>query len=72
VEVALAGQPRIFVTKVIADAKLAASGTEARRLITQGGVKLNGEKILDPKAEIGLGEYLVQVGKLKAAKVRVV
>ncbi len=67
----LGGQPKVFLTKALADAKLAASGTEARRLITQGGVKLNGEKVADPKAEIGAGDYVVQVGKLKGARLKV-
>ena len=38
--------------------------------MAQGGVKVNGEKVTDPKAELGAGEYLVQVGKLKAGKLK--
>ncbi|HBZ84369.1 MAG TPA: tyrosine--tRNA ligase, partial [Verrucomicrobia subdivision 6 bacterium] len=40
------------------------SNSEARRLITQGGVKLDGTKLADPQAEISLqtGQVL-QVGK---------
>jgi tyrosyl-tRNA synthetase len=71
VEVPLGVEPSIFLTQVIAKAKLASSSTEARRLIVQGGVKLNQEKVSDPRAQIGAGDYLVQVGKLKAARVRV-
>ena len=70
VDVPLGGAPKLFLTKVIAEAKLAASSTEARKLITQGGVRLNQEKVADPKSEVGPGEYLIQVGKLRAAKVR--
>ncbi len=70
-EVALQGAEKIFLTKAIAEAGLAASGTEARKLITQGGVRLNQQKVVDPKVELGAGEYLVQVGKLKAARVRI-
>ena len=71
VDVPLDGETAVFLTQVIAKAKLAASGTEARRLIVQGGVKLNQEKVTDPRAQVGAGEYLVQVGKLRAARVRI-
>lgn len=40
------------------------SSSEARRLIQQGAVKINGEKITDPKAEIAIeGKPLLQSGK---------
>ncbi len=70
-EVSLGGVAKIGLPKLLVDAKLAESNTKARTLITQGGVKVNGEKVTDSKAELGAGEYLVQVGKLKAARVRV-
>lgn len=67
-----AGQAgKVLLTRALADAKLAASGSDARRLITQGGVRLNQEKVADPKAELSPGEYLVQVGKLRAARLKV-
>jgi len=69
-ELSLGGAASTFLTRVIADAKLTASGTEARKLIVQGGVKLNQLKVADPKMEIGPGDYLIQVGKLRAARVR--
>lgn len=44
---------------------------EARRLIEQGGVKLNGEKASNTGAEIEVnGEILLQVGKRKFLKVK--
>jgi tyrosyl-tRNA synthetase len=45
---------------------------EARRLITQGGVKLDGARISDPTAEIALSseEQLLQVGKRKFFRIR--
>ena len=47
---------------------LAASNGEARRLITQGGVSLNGEKLTDPKQtfspeDIRAGEMILKKGK---------
>jgi len=71
IEVPLGGETRIFLSQAIARAKLASSSTEARRLIAQGGVKLNQEKVSDPRTQIGPGDYLLQVGKLRAARVRV-
>ncbi len=50
---------------------LVASKKEAKRLIEQGGVKLNGEKVSNTSAEIDLkDEILLQVGKRKFLKVR--
>jgi tyrosyl-tRNA synthetase len=65
----LAGQPKMFLTRALAEAGLTQSATEARKLITQGGVRINQEKVVNPKAEMGAGDYLLQVGKLKAARV---
>ena len=51
---------------------LAPSKKEARRLIEQGGVKLNGEKVSNTNAEIELkDEILLQVGKRKFLKVNI-
>jgi tyrosyl-tRNA synthetase len=51
--------------------KTASSKSEARRLIQQGGVSINGKKIIDPYAEITLSkEIILKVGKRKFAKIR--
>jgi tyrosyl-tRNA synthetase len=57
---------------LIAETGLAGSKGEARRLIEQGGVKVNGEKATNNAAEIAIGdvETLLQVGKRKFLKVR--
>ncbi|MBX7099465.1 MAG: tyrosine--tRNA ligase [Myxococcaceae bacterium] len=70
VEVSLEGAAKLPVFKVLAGAQLVQSATEGRKLIKQGGVKVNGEKVSDEKAELPAGEYLVQVGKLRAARVK--
>ncbi len=50
---------------------LAASKGEAKRLIEQGGVKINGEKVSDVQAEIRLkNEILLQVGKRKFLRIK--
>jgi len=71
IEVSVGDAPKVGLGKALAEAQLASSNTDARRLIQQGGVKLNGEKVMDVKAELAPGEYLVQVGKLKAARLKV-
>ena len=56
---------------LLVQTNLAPSKKEAKRLIEQGGVKLNGEKVSDTNAEIELaGEILLQVGKRKFLKVK--
>lgn len=52
---------------------LAGSKSEARRLVEQGGVKIEGRKIEDVKYIVALGKkpLLIQVGKRKFLKVRV-
>ena len=60
------------LAELLAETNLAASKGEAKRLIEQGGVKINGEKASDAKAEIALTEeVLIQVGKRKFLKISV-
>jgi tyrosyl-tRNA synthetase len=54
---------------VIKEAKLAVSSSEATRLIKQGGVSINGEKVTDEKEVVKLGEFVLKVGKRKFAKI---
>lgn len=56
---------------LLVQTNLAPSKKEARRLIEQGGVKLNGEKVSNTNTEIELAdEILLQVGKRKFLKVK--
>jgi tyrosyl-tRNA synthetase len=49
---------------LMVDAGLAASTSEARRLITQGGVQIDGDKVTDANLELPPGAtYLLKVGK---------
>ncbi|HEY3586284.1 MAG TPA: tyrosine--tRNA ligase [Myxococcaceae bacterium] len=59
------------LVRALLDAQLVASTSEGRRLITQGAVKVDGERVVDPKAELPPGTQLVQVGKLRAARITV-
>ena len=62
-----------LITRVLKDSKLLSSTSEAMRMIKQGAVKVNEEKVLDNKFKIKRGtSNLVQVGKKKAAKIIIV
>lgn len=61
---------KINIVDLIVNNNLAASKSEARRLIEQGGVKINQEKVDDVGAEISISEEtLIQVGKRRFLKV---
>ncbi len=65
-----ASRDKKSLAQLIAEQGMASSNSEARRLIEQGGVTLNGEKVTDSKGEISLqGDYLIKVGKRKFKKV---
>jgi tyrosyl-tRNA synthetase len=56
--------------ELLLQAKTAASRSEARRLIQQGGVTINGEKITDPFADIVLkNQMILKVGKRKFVRI---
>jgi tyrosyl-tRNA synthetase len=58
------------VVDLIAELKLAPSKSEARRLISGGGVKIDGEKVADANSEIKLDKQIVlQVGKRQVVTV---
>ena len=58
------------VAQVMREAGLTASTSEAMRLIKQGGVRLDGEKVDDPGLELTAGgRHVLQVGKRKFARV---
>jgi tyrosyl-tRNA synthetase len=60
------------IAQVLKQAGLTASTTEALRMIEQGGVKLNGEKVSDKSIKIARGETaVVQVGKRKFVRISV-
>ena len=60
----------IPITNLLKNAEMTASTSEAMRLIKQGGVKINSEKVSDVKLEIEKGsEAIYQVGKRKFLKI---
>jgi tyrosyl-tRNA synthetase len=60
------------ILKVLKEAGLVPSANEAARMIEQGGVRINGEKVGDRNLQLKRGETLViQVGKRKVARVTI-
>ena len=65
------GAPDVPLAKTLAQIGLATSGSEARRLIAQGGVSVEGERVSDPNAKLPPGVHLLKVGKRKFTRVTV-
>jgi len=62
----------IPLTNLLKNTDMTSSTSEAMRLIKQGGVKIDSQKVLDPKKEIQKGsEAVYQVGKRKFLKIRI-
>lgn len=59
-----------LLTRIIKESKLLSSTSEALRMIQQGAVKLNDERVSDTKTTVQKGSSnLIQVGKKKVAKI---
>lgn len=69
-EVTVAGAP-VGILKLLREAGLVSSGAEAQRNVEQGGVRIDGDRIVDKGMQLVAGIYVVQVGKLKFARVTV-
>ncbi len=61
----------IWIAKALVDCNIEPSTSQARRDIKQGAVKINQEKISDMQLQLPSGEYILQVGKRKFAKLKV-
>ena len=61
------------IANLLKDAGLASSTSEAIRMINQGAVKIDGEKVTDTKLEVPVEtENVFQVGKRKFARVKII
>ena len=60
----------LSISQLLKQLDLVSSTTEANRLIEQGGVKVNGDRVSDRGLKLVKGEtYVIQVGKRKFARV---
>ncbi len=64
-------QEDIWIAKALVETKIEPSTSQARRDIKQGAVKIDGKKVSDEQLKLSKGEYILQVGKRKFAKVKV-
>ena len=69
VEIAEGGMP---LGALLRAAGLCESASEGNRAIDQGGCKIDGETVKDKQLRLAAGEYVIQVGKRRFAKVTVV
>jgi tyrosyl-tRNA synthetase len=67
-EVSLSGAP-LGLGALLKQAGLAPSGSEAMRLVEQGGVRIDGAVVADKGLKLDAGTYVLQVGKRKFARV---
>ena len=69
-EVTISSRP-IAASKLLLHCKLVSTGGEAKRMVKQGGVRVNDEKINDPNAQVTpADDMVVQVGKRKFARLK--
>jgi tyrosyl-tRNA synthetase len=62
----------LAIANLLKDAELTASTSEAIRMINAGAVKIDGEKVENPKQEIPSdSQHVYQVGKRKFARVKI-
>ncbi len=61
----------IWIAKALVEAKLEPSTSQARRDLQAGAVRIDQQKVTDKDLQLESGEYILQVGKKKFAKVKV-
>jgi tyrosyl-tRNA synthetase len=65
------GESKVWIVKLLTGSGLAASSSEARRLVQQGAVEVDGERVSDPDAQVDLSkERILKVGKRRFLRVR--
>lgn len=63
------GPAPMGILKILREAGLAPSSSEAQRNVEQGGVRVDGQRIEDKSLQLDAGTYVIQVGKRKFARV---
>jgi len=70
-EITITADP-VMASKLIFNCGLVPSGSEAKRIIKQGGVEIDGRKISDPNEQITpKNGMIIQVGKRRFARLRI-
>ena len=68
---ALSGRNRAGLLEVVTELELLPSRSEVRRLIAQGGVQIDGARVVDPLLSLGPGSYLLKLGRRVFAQIEV-
>jgi len=69
-EFRLQAETGLLLANVIKDAGLTSSNSESRRMIQQGAVKIDGERVHDQALELQSGaDLIIQVGKRRVARI---
>ena len=61
----------VWIAKALVECKISPSTSQSRRDIKQGAVKIDQIKVSDEQLQLSSGEYVLQVGKRKFAKLKV-
>ena len=67
-EIDVKPEDNLLLVKLLSDFSIVASNGEGRRLIKQGAVKVNDNKISDINFELKSGEFIIKVGKRRFVK----
>ena len=69
-----AADGKLFLPKLLVELEMASSKSEANRLVKQGAVQIDREKLVSGTLEFAVepgGEHLIKVGKRRFAKIRI-
>ncbi|MDX1576936.1 MAG: tyrosine--tRNA ligase [Gemmatimonadota bacterium] len=67
----LEGETALPISVVLRESGLARSSSEGRRLVEQGAIRVDGEVVPDADLRLEAGEYLLQRGKRRFARVSI-
>ena len=60
---------KLWLPGFLRDNKVVKSSSEAKRLISQGAIDMNSEKVKTEEIEVSPGEYILRIGKKKFIKI---
>lgn len=60
----------LWLPKILKDSGLVKSTSEARRLIIQGAVDVDGRTVKDPEQKFPPGDHLIRIGKRRFLRIR--
>lgn len=70
-EIALQAKEALWIPQLLLEADLVNSTSDGRRMIKQGAVSINGEKVTDMNGTVSpMGDLLIKVGKRRFCKVK--